>query len=92
MRGRRPLPRGVPPRVFHRPPVFRGWAEDELEKLTGGAEGWIVEILDYKARGLWECKVVSPSGGVMLRDMEKDSSEAEIRYAVRSLHEELKCD
>lgn len=86
--GRRKLPPGVPTRVYNRPPVYQAWADDELGKLAQGTPGWVAEVVTSKGV-VWEMKVIAPSGEVRIRDMEVASSEGEVRYAVRSLHEDL---
>ena len=68
--------------------MYRAWAEDELIKLAQGTPGWVVEIITDKGV-LWELKVIAPSGEVRIRDIEIASSEGEVRYSVRSLHEDL---
>lgn len=88
--GRRKLPPGVPLRVNKRPALYQAWAEDELNKLVQGTPGWVAELVHYKARaGHWEMKVIAPSGELRIRDLEIASSEREVRYTVRSLHEDL---
>ena len=70
--------------------MYQAWADDELNKLAQETPGWVAELVHYKARGgHWEMKVIAPSGEVRIRDLEIASSESEVRYAVRSLHEDL---
>lgn len=83
--GRPSLPNGVTSRVLPRLRQYQAWADDELSKWS--VTGWAVEII--RKDSYWECHVSGPKGKLW-RDLESTSSEADLRYAVSSLVEELK--